>query len=81
MLAEWHEQVAGTETTLAAVNDEIERLQGERISERDVNAAFADFDNVWNALSALEKWQVLTLIVARVEYDATDSSLTPLQSA
>jgi site-specific DNA recombinase len=45
------------------------------VDEADVDAAFADFDNVWNALSSREQAQVLALLVARVEFDPKDSTL------
>jgi hypothetical protein len=41
----------------------------------DIDAAFADFDNVWNALSPREQAQVLALLVARVEFDAADNTV------
>ena len=42
----------------------------------DVSKAFADFDNVWNALNTLEKSEVLSLLVSRIEFDSSDSSLS-----
>lgn len=75
-LATLHEQIAQTDASLLVVGAEITRLQQERISEYDVNAAFSDFDNVWNALSAREKSSVLTLLISRIEFDAGESSLS-----
>jgi site-specific DNA recombinase len=40
-----------------------------------VRAGSADFDNVWNSLSPREQAQVIALLVARVEFDATDSTV------
>ncbi len=46
-----------------------------RIDEQDIAAAFADFDNVWNALSTREQVQVLELLVDRVEFDPEESTI------
>lgn len=56
-------------------HDEGLRAETQRISQADLDAAFADFDNVWNALSSREQAQVLALLVARVEFDPADSTL------
>jgi site-specific DNA recombinase len=74
-LATLHEQVAQVERTLATVRSDTEALRDRRFSEHDINAAFADFDNVWNALTTTEQTQVLKLLVERVHYDAEDSTI------
>jgi site-specific DNA recombinase len=74
-LAELHDRVAQAETRLAELRHRIEEHQRDRLDAGDIDAAFADFDNVWNALSPREQAQVLTLLVARVEFDAADSTI------
>ncbi len=74
-LAELHDRVAQAETRLAELRRRIEEHQRDRLHASDIDAAFADFDNVWNALSPREQAQVLALLVARVEFDAADSTV------
>jgi site-specific DNA recombinase len=74
-LAELHDRVAQAETRLAELRHRIEEHQRDRLDAGDIDAAFADFDNVWNALSPREQSQVLALLVARVEFDAAQSTV------
>jgi len=71
-----HDQREQTRRLLARVEAEFNQLDAERVNELDVNKAFADFDNVWNALNTLEKSEVLSLLVSRIEFDISDSSLS-----
>ena len=74
-LTDLHDQVARAECRLSQLGVEVSALELEQICQRDVEAAFADFDSVWVALSPREQAKVLSLLVARVEYDATDSTV------
>jgi site-specific DNA recombinase len=74
-IADMHEQVAKAETRLAELTEQARTLEGERMDEKDIVAAFADFDNVWNSLSPREQSQVLALLIARVEFNVGDSSI------
>jgi len=71
-----HDQREQTRRPLARVAAEIYQLDAEQINDLDVSKAFADFDNVWNALNTLEKSEVLSLLVSRIEFDNSDSSLS-----
>jgi site-specific DNA recombinase len=75
-LATLHEQIASTERSLATVRADAEALLNQQFSEHDINAAFGDFDNVWNALLIQEKTQVLKLLIQRVQFDVDDSSIS-----
>jgi site-specific DNA recombinase len=74
-LAELHDRVAQAETRLAELRRRFEEHQRDRLNAGDIDAAFADFGNVWNALSPREQAQVLALLVARVEFDAADNTV------
>jgi site-specific DNA recombinase len=74
-VANLQDQVAAGAARLAEVRVEIERQDHERLNETDVAAAFADFESAWNNLSPREQAKVLALLVARVEFDAGDSSI------
>jgi site-specific DNA recombinase len=75
LVAELHDRVVIAEQRIAALGDQIAHLEPKRLTRSDVNAAFANFDNVWNALSPREQTQVLALLIDRVEFDAADSSI------
>jgi hypothetical protein len=66
---------ANSEPRRAALQNQIASLEAQRLDQDAVDAAFADFANVWNPLSPREQTQILSLLVARVEYDATDSTI------
>jgi site-specific DNA recombinase len=74
-IAELHERISRAEQELTRVRNRLEDTERQQITQSDVTAAFADFDGVWNALSSREQVKVLHLLVARVEFDATDSTI------
>jgi len=74
-LATLHEQIADVERSLASTLVNADVIRKERITELDVNAAFGDFDNVWSKLTTLEKSKVLQLLIERIEFDPTDSTI------
>lgn len=74
-IADLHGLIAQAETRLAEVRGQLQQQEHERIEEHDVLAAFADFDGVWNVLSPREQAQLLSLLVDRVEFDATTSEI------
>ena len=51
-LADVQEQIASAERRLTEVRNEVERLRRDMIDESDVARAIAEFDPVWDALSA-----------------------------
>ncbi|MCO6455500.1 MAG: recombinase family protein [Pirellulaceae bacterium] len=74
-IADLHERVARAEQQLSKVRNRVGEIERQQIDAGDVTAAFADFDNVWNALSSREQAQVISLLVSRIEFDASDSTI------
>ncbi|MBI5866082.1 MAG: recombinase family protein, partial [Planctomycetes bacterium] len=74
-IAELNERVRDAEGRVAEIDAKLAELRKELVGEADVAAAFADFDNVWEALSPREQIRVLRLLISRVDYDAADSSI------
>lgn len=74
-IADLHQRIARAEQQLAQVRNQISEVEQQQIDAGDVAAAFADFDNVWNALSSREQAQVISLLVSRIEFDVTDSTI------
>ena len=74
-LADLHEQVTGAEARLADQRGQIVELERDQLSSQDVDAAFTDFDQVWDALSPREQARLLALLIASVNFDAADSTI------
>lgn len=75
-IAELNMQIERGEQRLREILAEVDDAQRELIDEVEVDAAFADFDQVWNALSSREQAAVMRLLVARAEYDPRASSIS-----
>ena len=75
-LADLHERSRRAEQRLLEIGEKVSALEKEQISESDVRAAFADFDNVWGMLSPIEQVRLLALLIARVEYDAAAGTVS-----
>ena len=76
LMANLQDRIAQSEPRLVELKTQIDSLAAQRLDQRAVDAAFADFDNVWKVLSPREQAQVLALLVARVEFDAADSTIS-----
>ena len=74
-IADLTDQVGQSDRRLAEVVGQIAELRRDLVTEADVAAAFADFENVWTALSQREQGRLVNLLVHRVEFDAADSSI------
>ncbi len=74
-LAELQERITHARRRMQELKKQIAALEQQRLKRADVNAAFANFDNLWNALSPREQAQVLALLIDRVEFDAAESSI------
>jgi len=68
-------QVGAAERRVSEISARLAELEAERVDAPDVTAAFADFDNVWSALSPREQARVLQLLVRRVDFDAADGTI------
>lgn len=74
-IADLHERIAREEQRLSQVRNRVGEIERQQIDAGDVAAAFADFDNVWNALSSREQAQVISLLVSSIEFDVSDSTI------
>ena len=74
-IAELHEHVANTETRLAELRNEIEEQQKEKLGTPDIDAAFSDFNTIWETLSPREQARLLALLISRVEFDVQESTI------
>jgi site-specific DNA recombinase len=74
-IADLNDQVREAERRLGEIEEKLGELRSMLVDEADVAAAFTDFDNLWKALSPREQVRVIHLLVARVEFDAGDSTI------
>lgn len=74
-LADLHGHVARAEARMDELQTEIDELQRDQLAPAEVDAAFADFGTVWDSLSPREQARLVALLVARVEFDVTESTI------
>jgi len=75
-IAELNERIQRSETHLMELGQQKDAAQSDQVTKAELRVAFGDFDNVWGVLSPRERAKVLKLLIARVEYDAAESSVS-----
>jgi site-specific DNA recombinase len=75
-IADLHERIASNEEQLREIRDRQAELDSQQISHQEVLDAFRDFEKIWNVLSAYERAKIVSLLVARVEFDVSDSTVS-----
>ncbi len=75
VVAALHDQAATAERRLREIAEEVAAHEREAIGPHEAAAALGGFDEIWQALSPREQVDLLRFIVARVDYDASDSSI------
>lgn len=76
LMADLHDRTDRSGTRIRKLQTKIAEIEKQRLNRQDVDAAFEDFDELWTALSSREQSQLLALLIERVEFDASDSSLS-----
>ncbi|HSQ57614.1 MAG TPA: recombinase zinc beta ribbon domain-containing protein, partial [Gemmata sp.] len=75
-LAEWHERIPVAEGRLRKLNEEVENITRQTITDEEATQALRDFDPVWGTLTPLEQARMIGLLVERVEFDGRDGRVT-----
>ena len=75
VIADLHDRISKGEKRLTEIKARIQELKAEQLTDDEVATAFADFDGVWSVLSPSEQWQLLGLLISRVEFDAKESTI------
>jgi len=75
-LAELHERIERGERQLRLANEQITEIETQSLTPRDVADAFDDFDRVWKAMTTREQAELLGLLVAKVEFDQSDCTIS-----
>jgi DNA invertase Pin-like site-specific DNA recombinase len=74
-IAELNERLAVAEKRLPEIEARIAELERESITNAEAEAAFRDFDVLWDNLTPKEQCRLVRLLVSRVEYDAENASV------
>lgn len=75
-IADLHDQIAGAEARMHELSALIDDISAERITKDDVATALVDFDNLWESLTPREQIDLLSLLVAGVEFDVSASTVS-----
>jgi site-specific DNA recombinase len=75
-IADLHERIASNEQLLRETRHRQAELDSQQITHQNVLDAFGDFGKIWNVLSAHERAKIVSLLVARVEFDVSDSTVS-----
>lgn len=75
-LADLNERIDHGERRLAVIDQKIAALERENVDPAEAKSIMDNFDNVWSRLSPREQARVLSLLVARIEYDADEGSVS-----
>ena len=68
-LADLHDRIRTSERRLTEINQQIAALDGETVTEAEVQQALALFDPVWESLTPREQARIIELLVEHVTYD------------
>jgi site-specific DNA recombinase len=75
-IADLHERIAQAESRTKELDGLIAERQGDQLTEREVEAAFADFDNLWDSLIPREQAEIIALLIARIDFDSVAGSIS-----
>ena len=75
-VAQVQDRLREAEQRSSAIRSEFEVLTGTLIEEHEVTAALAQFGPTWAALAPREQGRLISLLVERVDYDATKGTVS-----
>jgi site-specific DNA recombinase len=75
-IVELQKRIEAADQKLATVDRKRTELQQHELPTQQMEDALADFDRVWNALTIREQSQLLGLLVSKVEFDQSDSTIS-----
>lgn len=74
-LADLEERRRAAEQRVTEIEAELATHRRQLVSEEEVRAAFARFDDLWATLKTRERTQILQLLIERIEYDGDTGEL------
>jgi site-specific DNA recombinase len=75
-LADLQERLRLAEQRGSEIQARLEALDRERVTEEEVAAALGSFDPVWEALSPREQARIVQLLVASIDYDGGNETIS-----
>ncbi|MFI4912339.1 MAG: recombinase family protein [Sedimentisphaeraceae bacterium JB056] len=70
------EQLAITERQISEVKVRLEKLEQNCLNPNEIKEACLRFNPIWDTLTTQEQWQMLKLLLEKVEFDADDESIS-----
>jgi site-specific DNA recombinase len=74
-LADVQDRIRAAEQRATQIREEVATLNRELVNEREVEAALAVFDPLWETLSPREQARIIRLLVERVDYDGKQGTV------
>ncbi len=68
-IADLHQRLSATDQRLSVLESRVAELEGQKVTQAEARAAFADFDGLWENLIPREQARLLKLLISTVEYD------------
>ena len=75
LISDLQNRISEAERRMPELAEEIAAAENDQLTKEDVDAAFGDFDNLWDALSPREQSQLVGLLISQVGFDPEDSSI------
>ena len=75
LIADLQNRISEAERRMPELAEEIAAAENDQLTREDVDAAFGDFDNLWDALSPREQSQLVGLLISQVGFDPEDNSI------
>ncbi len=75
LIADLQNRISEAERRMPELAEEIAAAENDQLTKEDVDAAFGDFDGLWDALSPREQSQLVGLLISQVGFDPEDSSI------
>ena len=70
------DRIREAERRVTQIDDELATLEGDLVDEREVAAALADFDALWECLIPREQARAIELLVECIAYDGEGGNVS-----
>ena len=74
LAAELQERLSREHHKYGKLSNRVTEMEAAEIKASDIARTMENFDNLWSTLSPKEQWHMLSMLIQRVEFDATESS-------
>jgi len=75
-LADLRERTTASESELHQLKIQVTELESSQLADEEIQAAFSDFDTLWNSLTQREQLKLMEVLVKRVEYYPDEEAIS-----